>query len=58
MAERNEPPPRAPEDPRPDGGEGEEPPPFGRSWRRLYALVLSFLAFQVVLYAVFAKAFR
>ena len=38
--------------------EPEEPPPFGRSWRRLYVLVLSFLAVQVVLYAVFAKAFR
>jgi hypothetical protein len=36
----------------------EEPPPFGGSWRVLYALVLAWLAAQVVLFYLFTRAFR
>ena len=36
----------------------EEPPPFGGSWRRLYVLVVAWLAVQVVLYAFFAASCR
>ena len=38
--------------------ETEEPPPVGRSWRALYALVLGWLAVQVVLFYLFTRAFR
>lgn len=31
--------------------------PPGGSWKRLYAAVLLFLALQIVLYSLFAKAF-
>ncbi len=34
------------------------PPPLGRSWRRLYAIVLAFLALQIVIFYVFTKAFE
>lgn len=37
---------------------GEEPPPFGRSWRTLYAAVLVWLAVLVVLFHQFTRAFR
>ena len=36
----------------------EEPPPFGRSWTALYALVLAWLAVQVVLFYLFTRVFR
>ena len=36
----------------------EEPPPFGRSWATLYALVLANLAVLVVLCYLFTRAFR
>lgn len=36
---------------------GEEPPPFGGSWARLYALVLGNLVLLIVLFYVFTKAF-
>ena len=40
------------------GEEGEEPPPFLGSWRRLYAAVLLFLAVQVLAYWALTRAFR
>ena len=36
----------------------EEPPPFGGSWRALYAAVLLNLAVLVVLFHLFTRAFR
>jgi hypothetical protein len=39
-------------------GGGEEPPPFGGSWRALYAAVLLWLAAQVLLFHLFTEAFR
>ena len=36
----------------------EEPPPFGGSWRRLYAAVLINLAVLVVLFHLFTRYFR
>jgi hypothetical protein len=38
--------------------QGEEPPPFGGSWRNLYAAVLANLAVLVVLFYLFTRAFR
>jgi hypothetical protein len=35
----------------------EEPPPFGGSWRTLYAAVLINLAVLVVLFHLFTRAF-
>lgn len=43
-----------PPDERPSG---EEPPPFGGSWRLLYALVLLNLALLIGLFYAFTKAF-
>ncbi|HEV2704498.1 MAG TPA: hypothetical protein VGV59_01160 [Pyrinomonadaceae bacterium] len=34
-----------------------EPPPFGRTWARLYVLVLLNLAVLVVLFYLFKRAF-
>ncbi|HEX8561108.1 MAG TPA: hypothetical protein VF668_23650 [Pyrinomonadaceae bacterium] len=36
----------------------EEPPPFGGSWRALYAAVLVNLAVLVALFYLFTRAFR
>ena len=36
---------------------GEEPPPFGRSWRVLYAIVLLNLTMLILLFYAFTKAF-
>jgi hypothetical protein len=36
----------------------EEPPPFGGSWRGLYAFVLLTLAVLVTLFDVFTRYFR
>lgn len=36
----------------------EEPPPFGGSWRSLYAVVLLTLAALIVLFYLFTRAFR
>ena len=36
----------------------EEGPPFGGSWRALYAAVLLWLAAQVVIFYLFTEAFR
>lgn len=35
----------------------DEPPPFGGSWRALYALVLANLAVLIVLFYLFTRAF-
>ena len=37
---------------------GDNGPPFGGSWRRLYGAVLGLLALQVVLYDVLSGLFR
>ncbi len=37
---------------------GEGRPPFGKSWRMLYALVLWNLAVLVALFYLFTRAFR
>jgi hypothetical protein len=34
-----------------------DPPPFGGTWHRLYALVAGWLALQVLLYWLFTRAF-
>ena len=36
----------------------ETPPPIGKTWRRLYAAVLLFLALQVIVFYAFTKAFQ
>jgi len=36
----------------------EEPPPFGGSWKKLYAAVLLNLAALVALFYLFTRAFR
>jgi hypothetical protein len=36
----------------------EEPPPFGGSWKNLYAAVLLNLAALVALFYLFTRAFR
>ena len=35
----------------------EEPPPFLGSWPRVYAAVLGWLLFLIVLFYIFARAF-
>jgi hypothetical protein len=42
---------------RDDGPRGEGPPPFGRSWRVLYAAVLLNLALMILLFYLFTRAF-
>jgi len=49
---------RRDEDKNTDGKLTEEPPPFGRSWRALYAAVLAWLGVLVVLFYLFTRAFR
>ncbi|MBN2433451.1 MAG: hypothetical protein JXQ27_18410 [Acidobacteria bacterium] len=46
-------------DPRPPVGEepAEGPPPFLKTWPRLYALVLGELALCIVLFYIFTRAF-
>ena len=34
------------------------PPPIGKTWNRLYAAVLIFLALQIVIFYAFTKAFE
>jgi hypothetical protein len=46
---------RSDEEPR---GFEAEPPPFGGSWRRLYAIVAGALLAEIVLFALFTAAFR
>ncbi len=36
----------------------QEPPPFGRSWNALYAVVASSLAVLIALFALFTRAFE
>ena len=36
---------------------GDEPPPFGRSWRVLYAAVVLNLTVLILLFYAFTKAF-
>ena len=36
----------------------DEPPPFLRSWRRMYAAVLGYLAVLIALFYLFTRAFR
>ena len=36
----------------------EEAPPFLGSWRRVYAAVLCYLAFLILLFYLFARAFQ
>lgn len=38
--------------------EGEDPPPIGRTWNRLYAAVLINLAVLVLIFWVFTVSFR
>jgi len=47
------------DDGRRDGrtGAAEEAPPFGGSWRALYAALLLILALEVVLFYLFTRAF-
>jgi hypothetical protein len=35
----------------------QDPPPIGRTWRRLYAAVLMFLALEIALFYAFTRAF-
>jgi hypothetical protein len=42
---------------REDLPDGEEPPPFGRSWGVLYAIVLLNLVLLILLFYAFTKAF-
>ena len=35
-----------------------EPPPFGGTWARLYAVVLGELALLVILFTIFTRAFE
>lgn len=35
----------------------DEPPPFLGKWGRIYALVLCYLAFLIVVFYLFARAF-
>jgi hypothetical protein len=35
-----------------------EPPPVGKTWRRLYAAVLLWLVVQIALFYAFTKAFE
>lgn len=37
---------------------GEEPPPVGKRWGALYAVVLGALALEVLLFWLFAESFR
>jgi hypothetical protein len=37
--------------------EQDEPPPFLGSWRRVYTVVLIYLAFVIVAFYVFTRAF-
>jgi hypothetical protein len=37
---------------------GEEPPPVGKRWSDLYAIVLGALALEIVLFWLFARTFR
>lgn len=37
---------------------GEEPPPVGKRWGVLYGVVLGALAAEIVLFWLFARAFR
>jgi len=41
-----------------DARPAEEPPPIGRSWATLYAIVTGALLFWIALFAVFTWAFR
>ncbi len=41
----------------PTAPDGEEPPPFGRSWRVLYTVVIVNLALLILLFYAFTKAF-
>jgi hypothetical protein len=34
------------------------PPPIGKTWRRLYTAVLLFLAFEVLIFHLFTRAFE
>jgi hypothetical protein len=36
----------------------DEPPPFGRSWTMLYAIVLANLALWILLFTLFSRHFR
>ncbi len=48
--------------PMPDGEDerrfDEAPPPFGGSWRRLYAIVVVALLVEIALFALFTAVFR
>jgi hypothetical protein len=49
------------QDHRPGGtpaGSAEEPPPFGVSWRTLYAIVAGALLLWIALFAAFTRVFR
>jgi len=40
------------------GRAGEDPPPFGGSWRALYLAVAANLAVLIALFYLFARAFE
>ena len=42
----------------PDPFSADDPPPFGASWRALYAVVAGTLAALIVLFALFTRAFE
>jgi hypothetical protein len=42
---------------RPAAQDGEEQPPFGGSWRVLYAVVIGNLVLLILLFYAFTKAF-
>ena len=41
----------------PTAPDGEEPPPIGRSWRVLYAIVIGNLVLLILLFYMFTRAF-
>jgi hypothetical protein len=38
-------------------GQSEEPPPFLGSWRRVYAAVIAWLAFLILVFYAFSRRF-
>ena len=42
----------------PDDSYEEQPPPIGRTWKRLYTAVILFLLFQIAVFYAFTKAFE
>lgn len=49
---------KTPEPPAPSPPGGEDPPPFCRTWPRLYAAVAAYLATLILLFYLFTVAYR